>query len=151
MKGLSGALGEGVAFFIDYGLPRAQYYRHERSEGTLLCHFRHRFHDDPLINTGVQDIGAWVDFTAVAEAASDAGLRVAGFTTQANFLIGCGIEKFLAQLAEAEILDRVQLARQTMLLTLPGEMGERFKVIGLAKNYEHALRGFGVRDLSGSL
>ena len=151
VQGLATALSEGVVFFIDYGLPRAQYYRHERSEGTLLCHFRHRFHDDPLIYVGVQDIGAWVDFTAVAEAASDAGFTVAGFTTQANFLIGCGIEQFLAKLAEAQMIDRVQLARQTMVLTLPGEMGERFKVIGLGKNYEHALRGFSVRDLSGSL
>jgi SAM-dependent MidA family methyltransferase len=151
MQGLASSLREGVALFIDYGLPRAQYYRHERSEGTLLCHFRHRFHDDPLINVGVQDIGAWVDFTAVAEAASDAGFNVAGFATQAHFLIGCGIEQYLAALADAQIIDRVQLARQAMLLTLPGEMGERFKVIGLAKNYEHPLRGFGVRDLSGSL
>ena len=70
IAGVAAALREGVALFIDYGLPQRQYYRTERSEGTLLCHFRHRFHDDPLINVGVQDIGAWVDFTAVAEAAS---------------------------------------------------------------------------------
>jgi len=151
VHGLASALSEGVALFIDYGLPRAQYYRHERNEGTLLCHYRHRFHDDPLINVGVQDIGAWVDFTEVAEAASDVGLRIAGFTTQAHFLIGCGIEHFLAALADAQMIDRVQLARQAMLLTLPGEMGEKFKVIGLTKNYEHAMRGFSVRDLSGSL
>jgi SAM-dependent MidA family methyltransferase len=151
MEGLASSLSEGVALFIDYGLPRAQYYRYERSEGTLLCHYRHRFHDDPLINVGVQDIGAWVDFTAVADAASDSGFSVAGFTTQAHFLIGCGIEQFLASLAEADLKDRVQLARQAMLLTLPGEMGERFKVIGLTKNYEHPLRGFSVRDLIGSL
>ena len=151
MQGISSALREGVALFIDYGLPRTQYYRVERREGTLLCHFRHRFHGDPLINVGVQDIGAWVDFTAVAEAASDAGFSIAGFATQAHFLIGCGIEKFLAGLADAKITDRVQLARQAMLLTLPGEMGERFKVIALAKHYEHELRGFSVRDLSGSL
>ncbi|HVF16087.1 MAG TPA: SAM-dependent methyltransferase [Steroidobacteraceae bacterium] len=151
MEGLASSLREGVALFIDYGLPRSQYYRHERREGTLLCHYRHRFHDDPLINVGVQDIGAWVDFTGVAEAASDSGFSVAGFTTQAHFLIGCGIEQFLASLAEADLKDRVQLARQAMLLTLPGEMGERFKVIGLTKNYEHPLRGFSVRDLIGSL
>jgi SAM-dependent MidA family methyltransferase len=151
LRGLAGALREGVALFIDYGLPRAQYYRAERREGTLLCHYRHRFHDDPLILAGIQDIGAWVDFTAVAEAASDAGFTVAGFTTQAHFLIGCGIEHYLAALAEAELRDRVQLARQTMLLTLPGEMGEKFKVLGLAKNFESPLRGFGVRDLVGSL
>jgi SAM-dependent MidA family methyltransferase len=151
MQGLGGALKEGVALFIDYGLPRAQYYRPERSDGTLLCHYRHRFHDSPLILAGIQDIGAWVDFTAVAEAASDAGFSVAGFTTQAHFLIGCGIEQYLAALAEADLKDRVQLARQTMLLTLPGEMGEKFKVIGLAKNFDHPLRGFSTRDLVGSL
>ena len=87
---------EGVALFIDYGLPRASTTAPNAREGTLLCHYRHRFHDDPLINVGVQDIGAWVDFTAVAEAASDAGFSVAGFTTQAHFLIGCGIEQYLA-------------------------------------------------------
>jgi len=151
MQGLATALGEGVALFIDYGLPRAQYYRVDRREGTLLCHYRHRFHDDPLLNVGVQDIGAWVDFTAVADAASDAGFAIAGFTTQAHFLIGCGIERFLAALADAQMIDRVQLNRQVMLLTLPGEMGERFKVLGLTKDYEQPLRGFGVRDLIGSL
>ena len=151
IHGLAGALAEGVALFIDYGLPQRQYYRSERRDGTLLCHYRHRFHDEPLINVGVQDIGAWVDFTAVAEAASDAGLRVAGFTTQAHFLIGCGIEQFMADIAERPVADRVQLARQAMVLTLPGEMGERFKVVGLASNYEHPLRGFRTRDLSGTL
>jgi SAM-dependent MidA family methyltransferase len=151
MRGLAESLTEGVALFIDYGLPRAQYYRSERREGTLLCHYRHRFHDDPLILVGVQDIGAWVDFTAVAEAASEAGFHVAGFATQAHFLIGCGIERQLAALADAAITDRVQLARQVMLLTLPGEMGERFKVIGLTKNFDQPLRGFSVRDLTPTL
>ena len=148
---LAGAIDEGVVLFIDYGLPRRQYYRSERGEGTLLCHFRHRFHDDPLINVGVQDIGAWVDFTAVAEAAVNAGLDVLGFATQAHFLIGNGIEQFIAGLQSAQLEDRVQLARQTMLLTLPGEMGERFKVIGLGKQYPHSLQGFSIRDLAASL
>ncbi len=151
MRGIAELLAEGVALFVDYGLPRRQYYRHERHEGTLLCHYRHRFHDDPLFAIGIQDIGAWVDFTAVAEAASDAGLRVAGFSTQAHFLIGCGIENYLATLPDQLTVDRVQIARQAMVLTLPGEMGERFKVIGLAANYEHALRGFSTRDLVGTL
>jgi SAM-dependent MidA family methyltransferase len=151
MASVAGALQEGVALFVDYGLPRRQYYRSERTDGTLLCHFRHRFHGDPLVYVGVQDIGAWVDFTAVASAAVDAGLRIAGFSTQAHFLIGCGIEQLLAHLPEEEIAGRVQLARQAMVLTLPGEMGERFKVIGLARNYEHPLRGFAVRDMTASL
>jgi SAM-dependent MidA family methyltransferase len=151
LKSLAGALEQGVALFIDYGLPQRQYYRSDRSDGTLLCHFRHRFHDDPLINVGLQDIGAWVDFTAVASEAADAGLRIAGFSTQAHFLIGCGIERFLAHLPEEALTGRVQLARQAMLLTLPGEMGERFKVIGLCANYDDPLRGFSVRDLTASL
>jgi SAM-dependent MidA family methyltransferase len=151
INGIANALQEGVALFIDYGLPQREYYRHERREGTLLCHYRHRFHDNPLINVGVQDIGAWVDFTAVADSAVNAGLRIAGFTTQAHFLIGAGIEQFMADIASRPVAERVQLARQAMVLTLPGEMGERFKVIGLAANYEHPLRGFAFRDLLGSL
>jgi SAM-dependent MidA family methyltransferase len=151
IRGLADALEQGVALFIDYGLPQRQYYRHERSDGTLLCHFRHRFHDDPLIHVGVQDIGAWVDFTAVASAAVEAGLQIAGFSTQAHFLIGCGIEQLLANLPDEELTERVQLARQAMMLTLPGEMGERFKVIGLTRNFEHPLRGFSVRDLTATL
>ena len=151
IAGIAQSLKEGVALFIDYGLPQREYYRAERREGTLLCHYRHRFHDDPLINVGVQDIGAWVDFTAVASAAVDAGMSIAGFTTQAHFLIGAGIEHFMADIATRPVTERVQLARQAMVLTLPGEMGERFKVIGLASNYDHPLRGFGVRDLLGSL
>lgn len=151
IRGLAESLDQAVVLFIDYGLPQRQYYRAERREGTLLCHYAQRFHDDPLINVGVQDIGAWVDFTAVAEAAVEAGMRVAGFSTQAHFLIGCGIERHLADINQREVIDRVQLARQAMLLTLPGEMGERFKVLGLSINYEPPLRGFAIRDLVGTL
>ncbi len=151
INGLAHMLREGVALFIDYGLPQLQYYRNDRSDGTLLCHFRHRFHDDPLINVGLQDIGAWVDFTAIANAASEARLRVAGFTTQAHFLIGCGIEHYLAGSDAQPMLERMQLARQAMMLTLPGEMGERFKVLGLSANYDHPLCGFSIRDLAATL
>jgi SAM-dependent MidA family methyltransferase len=151
IRGVAGMLREGVALFVDYGLPQRQYYRSERREGTLLCHFRHRFHDDPLINVGVQDIGAWVDFTAVAEAASDAGMAVAGFTTQAHFLIGNGLEQMLTPTEGEALAARVQLARQAMLLTLPGEMGERFKVIGLSAGFDRPLSGFAVRDMAAAL
>jgi SAM-dependent MidA family methyltransferase len=151
LRSLADAIEAGVVIFIDYGLPRRQYYRSERREGTLLCHYRHRFHDEPLINVGVQDIGAWVDFTAVAEAAVDANMDVLGFTTQAHFLIGNGLEQLLAPNDDESIAARVQFSRQAMLLTLPGEMGERFKVIGLGKNYPHALRGFAIRDMAAAL
>ncbi len=140
-------LGRGVALFVDYGLPRREYYAPERSDGTLLCHFRHRFHADPFARPGLQDITAWVDFTAVAEAAAAAGLEVAGYTTQAHFLIGNGIAGYVANVADLDLVQRVNLSRQAMVLTLPGEMGERFKVIALARDCAAPLAGFGVRDL----
>jgi SAM-dependent MidA family methyltransferase len=76
---------------------------------------------------------------------------VAGFTTQAHFLIGTGIDRLLADLADQHIESRLQIARQVMVLTLPAEMGERFKVLALARDYETPLKGFAIRDLSGSL
>jgi SAM-dependent MidA family methyltransferase len=151
LASVADSLERGVMLFVDYGLPRRELYAAERSSGTLLCHFRHRLHDDPLVNVGLQDITAWVDFTAVAEAAECAGLRVAGYTTQAHFLIGNDLARRVAEASQADLGQRVNLARQAMLLTLPGEMGERFRVIALAKGYDSPLRGFAVRDLSHTL
>jgi SAM-dependent MidA family methyltransferase len=151
LKSVLGVLEQGVALLIDYGLPRREYYAHERRHGTLLCHFRHRYHEDPFLHPGLHDIGAWVDFTAVALAASQAGATVAGYTTQAHFLIGNGIAEFVANVDELDLVQRLNLSRQAMLLTLPGEMGERFKVIALANGYDSALRGFAIRDLCHTL
>jgi SAM-dependent MidA family methyltransferase len=148
---LAAAVARGVLLFVDYGLPRREYYAAERCAGTLLCHFRHRFHDDPFTRLGLQDITAWVDFTAVAEAAVDAGLVLAGYTTQAHFLIGTGLGEFVANVAGLDVVSRVNLSRQAMVLTLPGEMGERFKVMALSKGYDAPLRGFAVRDLRHTL
>jgi SAM-dependent MidA family methyltransferase len=148
LASVADSLERGVMLFVDYGLPRRELYAAERSSGTLLCHFRHRIHDDPLVNVGLQDITAWVDFTAVAEAAECAGLRVAGYTTQAHFLIGNDLARRVAEASQVDLVQRVNLSRQAMLLTLPGEMGERFRVIALAKGYDSPLRGFAVRDLS---
>ncbi len=144
-------LERGVMLFVDYGLPRRELYSPERSAGTLLCHFRHRFHDDPFVRVGLQDITAWVDFTAVAEAAQHAGLDVAGYTTQAHFLIGNGLSRHLADVSNVDLVQRLNLSRQAMLLTLPGEMGERFKAIALAKDCGVPLSGFAVRDLRHTL
>lgn len=148
---LAASLQRGLLLFVDYGLPRREFYSAERSDGTLLCHFRHRFHDDPFARPGLQDITAWVDFTAVAEAGQAAGLDVAGYTTQAHFLIGCGLGEFVADVSDLDVVSRVNLSRQAMVLTLPGEMGERFKAIALAKGYDAPLRGFAVRDLRHTL
>jgi SAM-dependent MidA family methyltransferase len=145
------SLVRGVLLFIDYGLPRREYYSAERNRGTLLCHFRHRFHEDALTRVGLQDITAWVDFTAVAEAAQGAGCEVAGYTTQAHFLIGCGLGDFVANVEGLDLVQRLNLSRQAMVLTLPGEMGERFKAIALTKDYASPLRGFATRDLRHTL
>jgi SAM-dependent MidA family methyltransferase len=147
LASIAACVRRGVLLFVDYGLPRDEFYAEERRRGTLLCHFRHRFHEDALARVGLQDITAWVDFTAVAEAAMAAGLDVAGYTTQAHFLIGCGLEQFVASVGDLDLVERLNLSRQAMVLTLPGEMGERFKAIALAKEYDGPLRGFAVRDL----
>jgi SAM-dependent MidA family methyltransferase len=148
---LAGQLEEGVALLIDYGLPRAHLYHPDRTTGTLRCHFRHRAHSDPFINVGLQDITAWVDFTRVAEAADSAGLEVLGFTSQAAFLIGAGMESLLStemQLAGDDTRAQAKLAGEARRLMLPGEMGEIFKVIALGRGYESPLEGFRTQSLS---
>ena len=151
LAALGKSLARGVLLFIDYGLPRREFYSVERRDGTLLCHFRHRFHDDPFSRPGLQDLTAWVDFTAVAEGGQAGELDLAGYTTQAHFLIGCGLGEFVADVTGLDVVNRVNLSRQAMVLTLPGEMGERFKAIALAKGYDSPLRGFAVRDLRHTL
>jgi SAM-dependent MidA family methyltransferase len=150
MASLAAQLEEGVALLIDYGLPRAHLYHPERSTGTLRCHFRHRAHDDPFINVGLQDITAWVDFTRVAEAADSAGLEVLGFANQAAFLIGAGMESLLTTemaLAGDDARAQARLAGEARRLMLPGEMGEIFKVIALGRGYESPLAGFSTQTL----
>jgi SAM-dependent MidA family methyltransferase len=148
---LAAQLEEGVALLIDYGLPRAHLYHPDRSNGTLLCHFRHRAHGNPFVNVGLQDITAWVDFTRVAEGADSAGLEVLGFATQAAFLIGAGLESLLTtdmQLASDDLKTQVRLAGEARRLLLPGEMGEVFKAIAIGRGYESPLAGFSTQSLS---
>jgi len=94
---LAQCLSRGLLLLCDYGLPRRHYYHPQRTHGTLRCHYKHRAHDDPYINLGVQDITAWVDFTRVAEAGLSAGLELAGFATQAAFLVALGLEARVAE------------------------------------------------------
>ena len=142
INSLADILTHGALLLVDYGYPRAAYYHPDRHMGTLMCHYRQRAHDEPLLYPGLQDITAHVDFTTVAEAGTAAGLTLAGYTTQAHFLLALGL---------AEYSMDWQSARQAKLLTLPEEMGERFKAIGFTKTLEIPLRGFGLRDLSHSL
>jgi SAM-dependent MidA family methyltransferase len=145
------SLRRGAALWFDYGLPRAQYYLPERHEGTLICHFRHRIHGDPLRLPGLQDITAWVDFTALAEAAGAAGFEVAGFTSQALFLAGAGIEVEMQTLAQGDPHAFARLANQARHLMLPGEMGERFKAMAWTRGLAGPLSGFALQDLRHTL
>lgn len=149
LAALAEPLAAGALLLIDYGYPRREYYHPERATGTLLCHYRHRAHDDPLILPGLQDLTASVDFTAVADAALAVGLSVAGYTTQNYFLFGCGLMELLAEeipANPAHSTHYLEQARQVKLLTLPGEMGDRFQAIALTRNLEIPLRGFAFRD-----
>jgi SAM-dependent MidA family methyltransferase len=141
---LADALGAGLLLFVDYGLPRAQLLHPDRAQGSLRCHYRHHAHGDPFLWPGLQDITAWVDFTALAEAGAAAGLEVAGFTTQAGFLLGGGIEARLAALDDAT---RLRLAPGVRRLLLPGEMGEAVKVMALAKDRDALPPAFALQDL----
>jgi SAM-dependent MidA family methyltransferase len=145
------SLRKGAALWFDYGLPRAQYYLAERRDGTLISHFRHQVSDNPLANLGLQDITAWVDFTALAEASRDAGFEVAGFTTQAHFLAGLNIDREMQRAAAGDENLFARLAIQARQLLLPGEMGERFKAMACLKNLDTALSGFALLDLRHTL
>jgi SAM-dependent MidA family methyltransferase len=144
-------LQNGAVLWIDYGLPRSHYYLRERRDGTLLCHFRQRAHADPFLYPGLSDITAWVDFTRLAEAGAAAGFSVAGFTTQTYFLAGLDIDREMHHLAGADPTRFARLANEARRLLLPGEMGERFKVMAWLKGTGLALRGFALKDLRHSL
>lgn len=128
-------LRRGLALFIDYGFPQDEYHHPQRLEGTLMCHRAHRVDADPLSEVGLKDITAHVDFTAVALAAQQAGLQVLGYTSQARFLLNCGIAEMIAG---AGLRER---ANAQKLLT-EHEMGELFKVIALGRGIEEPLIGF---------
>ncbi len=141
-------LQQGVLLFIDYGFGAGEYYHSQRSQGTLMCHYRHHSHDDPFFLPGLQDITAHVDFTAVAESAMDNGAQLLGYTTQAHFLINCGITDFLAESDPEKLRDYLPLSTQLQKLTSPAEMGDLFKVIALGNGMEQSLCGFSRGDLS---
>jgi len=148
VSSLSERLRQGVLLFIDYGFGAREYYHEQRDCGTLMCHYRHHAHDDPFFLPGLQDITAHVDFTAAAEAAIDAGLHLVGYTTQAHFLINCGITDLLAQTDPESVRDYLPLSAQLQKLTSPAEMGELFKVIALGKGMGAPLCGFVAGDKS---
>lgn len=147
IKSIGERLQSGVVVLIDYGFPRHEYYHEQRSQGTLMCHYRHRSHPDAFVYPGLQDITAHVDFTAMADAALEADLKVMGYTNQVSFLMGAGLMELAATDKKNNLQQQMDVAGQIKKLTLPHEMGELFKVIGFSKNCETVLPAFEFRDL----
>ena len=139
-------LAEGVVLLVDYGFPRAEFYHPQRAGGTLMCHYRHRAHADPLIGVGLQDITAHVDFTAIAEAGCAAGLELLGYTSQASFLLDCDLEKIMSASDPNDVRAHLALTQQIKKLTLPQEMGELVKVMALGRGLDMPLAGFRRQD-----
>jgi SAM-dependent MidA family methyltransferase len=151
MRELAGRLEEGVIFIIDYGFPRHEYYHPQRATGTLMCHHRHRAHAEVFARPGEEDISAHVDFSALAEAAVDAGLEVLGYATQAQFLVNCGITDVLAEANVENAMHYAPLAAEAQKLLSPGEMGELFKVLAVGRGRRTPLPGFARGDRSQTL
>lgn len=146
------SLARGTVLFVDYGLPRVQYYHPARDGGTLCGFRRHRRVDDALATPGVQDLTAWVDFSALADAADACGMEIGGYSTQAHFLMSLGIERHVAEAtAGAADRERRALRQDAATLMLPGEMGERFKAVAFTRGIDGPPPGFSFRDLATSL
>jgi len=142
VRTIASTLDRGVAIFIDYGFPEREFYHPQRSMGTLRCHYRHRFHNDPFFLPGLQDITAHVDFSAMARAAESGGADVYGFTTQAYFLISCGLAVLVSAGDPTATLSRMKGTSAVYRLINPAEMGELFKVLGFGKGMDAPLLGF---------
>jgi SAM-dependent MidA family methyltransferase len=135
-------LERGVMLFVDYGFPAREYYHPQRAQGTLMCHYRHRAHADPFFLPGLQDITAHVDFSAIAEAATGAGLDVLGYATQEQFLVNCGITDLMLRTPPEEAARYLPQAAAANKLLSPSEMGELFKAIALGRGVPDGLVGF---------
>jgi SAM-dependent MidA family methyltransferase len=142
IRTVAASLEAGLAIFIDYGFPEREFYHPQRSMGTMRCHYRHRFHGDPFFWPGLQDITAHVDFTAMARAAEQGGAEVVGFTTQAYFLISCGLAVLVSAGDPTMTLSKLKGTSAVHRLIGPSEMGELFKVLGFSKNLEGPVLGF---------
>jgi len=147
VRSLADRLEQGLMLLIDYGFGESEYYHPQRCRGTLMCHYRHRAHDDPFYLPGLQDITAHVDFSAVARAGVAAGLSLLGYTTQARFLINLGVTDLLARTPPEQPTDYLPLAAQAQKLLSPTEMGELFKVVALGRRWPSTPTGFTHGDL----
>ncbi len=144
-------LERGVILMIDYGFSASEYYHPQRNLGTLMCHYQHYAHTDPLLNIGLQDITAHVNFSSIAYAGVDNGLQLSGFCSQAQFLMNCGILDLMAQVSPSDMARYAPLAAAAQKLLSPAEMGDLFKVIAFSKNMDVPLLGFTSGDKSHTL
>ncbi|RPE75942.1 class I SAM-dependent methyltransferase [Vulcaniibacterium tengchongense] len=147
LQAVAGGMRRGALLFVDYGYVRGEYYLPGRRDGTLRAFYRHRMHEAPLLWPGLQDLTASVDFTALAEAGVAAGFDLAGYCSQASFLLGNGLAGVLERIERIEDeRERLRRTQEVKRLTLPSEMGERFQAMGFEKDVE-----FGVAFLAGDL
>ena len=151
LNSLANCLEQGVLLFIDYGFGAREFYHPQRSSGTLMCHYRHHAHDNPFYLPGLQDITAHVNFTDIAECGIDAGLELLGYTSQAFFLLNCGITGLLEGTPPENLRNYLPLSAQLQKLTSPAEMGELFKVMVLGRGVPASLCGFARGDLMRTL
>lgn len=146
VRTLAQRLRMGMLLFIDYGFGRSEYYHPQRAQGTLMGHYRHHAHADPFLWPGLSDLTAHVDFTTIAEAGRAGGLELAGYTSQAAFLLACGITDLLADIPATDTLRYAPEAQAVGRMLSPAEMGELFKVIALTRGLDCTVPGFGLRD-----
>lgn len=146
LRGVTGGMKSGLVILSDYGYPRRDYYQPDRNRGTLLCHYRHRAHEDALFWPGLQDITASVDFTALAEAGDAAGLDLLAYTSQAGFMLDAGLAELMDDPEQLGDHARLEQANQVKQLTLPGEMGERFQFMLMGRNMPGNLPGMNGPD-----
>lgn len=146
MQSLLGVIGEGLALFLDYGGTRREIYHDDRRNGTLACHYRHRQLADPFFLPGLQDLTAWVDFSAAADAGKNSGFQVAAYATQAHMLLAAGVLDDAGAHGCANDPRRLLAIQQIQRLLLPGEMGERFKVLAMTRAFDPGIP-LTVRDL----
>ena len=139
-QSLADSCGKAVVLLIDYGYLQSQYYADLRVSGTLSCFYQHRIHGDPFVYPGLQDITAFVDFDAFADASLLAGFEIKGLSSQASFLMQNGLLE-LGLDGDRNEMEQLAHSQQMKTLTLPGEMGEKFKVIGLTKNIDLNMTG----------
>lgn len=151
IKSLATSLQKGAIILLDYGFSAAEYYHPQRNEGTLMCHYQHHAHAEPLTYVGLQDITAHVNFTQIAEAGVDNGLEIVGYASQASYLMNCGILEIMQAISPDDITRYAPMASAVQKLLSPAEMGELFKVMMFQKAIDTDCVGFQSGDKTHTL